>query len=261
MFRSLVLCMLGLVSLAVAWGPVATAVEKKRPRERPPATEKAPIAAGDEEARELVRQALYAETLGDNAQRADKLAQAAAAAPDLDVVNWHQSRVRVGDQWLSLADAETRVAEDKRFPEYDKLRDRAGDARAVLALARWCFKQGWSDVAKLHYARLLARGDATPGMRNEAIKELRLVQIGGQWLTTEDVAAREAEAKAVRESLATWRQKLKDLQQVIDGPDFAKRDRAIEELQKLDNPAIIPALASFLADGKADFQEAAVKKL
>ncbi len=261
MFRSLVLCILGLSGVAVVGGPAATAVEKKPAGKGSPAAEKMPRAAGDEEARELVRQALYAETLGDNAQRTAKLEEAAAESPDLDVVNWHQSRVRVGDKWLSLADAESQVAADKRFAEYDKLRARAADARALQALARWCVKQGWSDVAKLHFVRLLGSKDATSEMRDDARKQLGLVQVGGQWLTKEDVAAREAAIKAIEEALAKWRPPLKTLQIAIDGADFAKRDRAITELHQIDDPAMIHALESFLLDGKGEFQEQAVKKI
>ena len=214
-----------------------------------------------EAARESVRQALVAETLGDNTLRARKLGQAFLAAPELDAANWHLARVRIGDKWLSLADAESQVAEDKTNAEYRKLRQNAETARALQVLARWCLKHGWDDAAQLHFAQLLARRDATPAMREEAIKHLDLVQVGGRWITRDEVEAREAEAKAIQESLAKWRPKLKALQLVIDGPDFAKRDKAIAELAQLDDPQMIPALESFLLDGKADFQEQAVQRL
>jgi hypothetical protein len=225
------------------------------------AADKADVPAREEAARESVRQALVAETLGDNTLRARKLGQAFLAAPELEVANWHLARVRVGDKWLPLTAAESLVAEDKAFAEYHKLRASAKTVKALQALARWCLKHEWEDAAQLHFAQLLARSDATPGMREEAIKNLDLVQIGGQWFTKDEVAAREAEAKAIQESLAKWRPTLKALQLVIDGPDFAKRDKAIAEMQQLDDPQMIPALESFLLDGQAEFQEQAVKRL
>jgi hypothetical protein len=119
----------------------------------------------------------------------------------------------------------------------------------------------WHDRARLHYAQLLANPNADAGQKSEAVAKLNLVQVGGHWLTREELEAREQEAQAIQESLAKWRPRLKTLQQAIDGEDFAKRDRAIAELAKLDDPAMIPALESFLLDAKADFQEQAVKKL
>ena len=225
------------------------------------AAEKTPPAEDLDSARETVRQALVAETLGDNTQRARKLGEAILAAPDLDAANWHLARVKSGDKWLPLADAESQVAEDKTFVDYRNLRENATTPRLIQALANWCLKQRLNDLAELHFAQLLAHKDATPSMREEAIKRLDLVQVGGAWLRKEELEARQTEAKAVQEALLKWRPKLKAIQLVIDGPDFAKRDEAIAHLNQLDDPEMIPALESFVLDGKADFQEQAVKRL
>ena len=225
------------------------------------AADKTPPADDQESAREAVRQALVAETLGDNTQRARKLGEAILAAPDLDAANWHLARVKSGDNWLALSDAETQVTDDTTFAEYRKLRDKASTPGLIQALANWCLKQRQTDLTELHFAQLLGHKDATPAMREEAIKRLDLVRAGGSWLRKEELEARQAEAKAVQEALAKWRPKLKALQLVIDGPDFAKRNEAIEQLQQMDDPQMIPALESFLLDGKADFQEHVVSRL
>jgi len=224
--------------------------------------EKLPEEAIQVDAREDVSQALLAEVQGDNAQRSKRLTKAWLAVPDLAEANWHLARVRVADQWKSLAEVVSQSANDSDQEQYRALREKAtGNPRALRDLARWCTKHGWQDRARLHFAQLLALPSAEASQKSEAVEKLNLVQVGGGWLTKEEVQARQDEAKAIQDALAKWRPKLKALQEIIDGTDFAKRNQANAELDKLDDPAMIPALESFLLDGGADFQEQAVKKL
>jgi FOG: HEAT repeat len=226
------------------------------------AGDKAPDQTALADAREDVSQALLAETLGNNAERTKRLTKAWMAVPELAEANWHMARVHVADQWKPLAEVVSAAAQDPDQEQYSTLRDKAaGNPRALRDLARWCAKRQWHDRARLHYAQLLADPQADAAQKSDAVEKLNLVQVNGAWLTKEEVEARQEEAKAIQESLTKWRPKLKALQEIIDGADFAKRDRAIAELDKLDDPAMIPALESFLLDAKADFQEQAVKKL
>jgi len=226
------------------------------------AADKLPDQAALADAKEDVAQALLAETQGDNAARTKRLTKAWLAAPDLPEANWHLSRIRIADSWRPLAEVVSQAASDPNQEQYRSLRDKAAEnPRALRELARWCTKLGWHDRARLHYAQLLANPKAEAGQKSEAVEKLNLVQVGGHWLTKEELAARQQEAKAIQESLARWRPKLKTFQLVIDGDDFTQRDKAIAELAKLDDPAMIHALESFLLDSKADFQEQAVKKL
>ncbi len=214
------------------------------------------------DAKEDVAQALLAEVQGDNATRTQRLSKAWLAAPDLAEANWHLTRIRSSDEWRPLAEIVSAAANDPDQQQYDALRDRAANnPKALRDLARWCAKLGWHDRSRLHYAQLLAHPKAEAGQKSEAVEKLNLVPAGGAWLTKEEVAARQEEAKAVQESLVKWRPKLKALQQFIDGDDFTKRDKAIAELDQFDDPAMIPALESFLLDAKGEFQERAVKKL
>src|SRR5688572_30202874 len=172
------------------------------------AADKTPPADDHETAREAVRQALVAETLGDNTQRARKLGEAILAAPELETANWHLARVKSGDKWKPLADVESQTAEDKTVADYRKLRDKADTPRLIQALANWCLKQQKNELAGLHFAQLLAHKDSTPAMREEAIKRLDLVQSSGKWVTKEEFEARKAQTRAIQESLAKWRPKL-----------------------------------------------------
>lgn len=215
-----------------------------------------------------VKQALLSESSGDNAARGRYLTKAFLAAPDLAEANWHLARVRVGEAWLPLAEAVARKAQDPLEDQYRTLRDKAASgakgpaaAKGLRDLARWCGKQGWTDRARLHYAQLLSLPDVEASMRAEAVEKLDLVQLGGQWLTREELKEHEAERQAIRDSLAKWGPALVKLQQAIDGPDFATRDRAAKELAALDDPQAIPALEAALLTGGTEFQEHVVRRL
>jgi hypothetical protein len=218
-------------------------------------------APGETQARDLVKQALVAESQGDNDQRSKYLKEAWLSVPDLAEANWHMARIRVGEQWQPLAEAVTAATNSSDEATYRQLRDKANSARQLRELARWCDKHGWNDRARLHYAQLLANSKADDSYKSEAVEKLDLVQVNGVWLTKEEVASRQEQAKAIQDSLARWRPKLKKLQTAIDGDDFAPRDKAIVALHAIDDPTAIPALESFLLDGRERFTEEAVKRL
>jgi hypothetical protein len=213
-------------------------------------------------ARQQVTDALRAEAAGDNDRRTDLLASAARLASDLPETNWHQGRVLVADRWLSLDDAATQAINDPHLAEYHKLRDEAGENPKLLrGLARWCLKNGLADIAKLHYAQLLARGDIDVESQKEAIQRLDLQFVNGSWVTREDLQTQEDKAKAANEAIIRLRPKLKKIQQAIDNGDYNLRQRATKELEQIDNPQCISALETFLLDGGPSFQEAAVLHL
>jgi Pretoxin HINT domain/HEAT repeats len=225
------------------------------------AVKKAAAAPADVEARENIHQALLAETLGDNAERGRRLAKAWISAPDLPEANWHTARVRVDGKWLSLAEVTNQTSSDPNLALYRELREKAQTPKLRKELAHWCKKAGWPDVARLHYAQLLANPAADGEMRQEAIKELDLHQFNGNWVTGEELAARQAQAKAIDGAVSKWRPRLAKLQAAIDGEDSLRRHKALDELNQLDDPAIIPALESLLADGGEEFQMAVVRRL
>lgn len=227
----------------------------------PPASPGAPSATLAE-AREHLQQALLAENRGDNEERSRQLSLALAAEPNLPEANWHTARVQVGGEWLPLAQAVSRTSNDPLRAKYRALRDKAGSSpRALRDLARFCQKNGWDDVARLHYAQLVGLPSADIELKQDAIKALGWQQVNGAWLTQEEVEARRAAVKAVEQSLKTWRPNLQRLQPIIDGENYAARDKAIAELHKLADPQIIPALESMLPESGDRFSEEAVKLL
>ena len=240
------------VSILLVVGAIASSSVRAADKHEAPA---------ETQARDLVKQALVAESQGDNDQRSKYLKEAWLSVPDLAEANWHMARIRVGQEWQPLAEAVSAATQSPDEGTYRELRDKADSPRQLRELARWCDKHGWPDRARLHYAQLLANPKADDSYKSEAVEKLNLVQVNGAWLTKDEVAARQEHAKAIQDSLAKWRPKLKKLQSAIDGDDFAARDKAIAALHAIDDPTAIPALESFLLDGRERFTEEAVKRL
>jgi hypothetical protein len=253
MQRSLLVC--ALTALAAAILASSSHAAEKTPTAAPAAD------AAVKEAREHLQQALLAETLGDNQERAARLGKALLAAPDLPEANWHSARVRVGNEWLPLSQVVNRAQSDPNLQEYRELRDKAVTAKALRDLARWCNKNNLPDLMRLHYAQLLGHENADAEMKKEAVRQLDLREVNGAWVPADELKAREEQAKQVEAAIAKWRPLLKKLQEQIDGEDYARRDRAIEEFHKLDDVAIIPVLESFLLDAGERFQEEAIERL
>jgi hypothetical protein len=224
----------------------------KTPKENP----------ADTKARQEVKAALQAEAAGDNAHRAELLANAQSSAPELAEANWHLAKLRIGGKWLSLIVAEQQAVSDPQLTEYRKLRSESeGNPKLLRALARWCLKNSWDDTARLHYAQLLNRTDLDQETTSEAIKRMDLHYVGDNWITGEEVKAQEEKARAIDTALRQWRPRLKRLQVIVDTAEYPARERAIKDLQAINDPQAIIALESFQLDGGDRFCEEVAKLL
>src|SRR5689334_17563748 len=92
--------------------------------------------AADAEARELVQQALLAESQGDNAQRAQRLSAAILAAPQSPPANWHLAHVRVENEWLPVSVAVHRFVNDPHSAKYAELRQKVIQSTTPAASAK-----------------------------------------------------------------------------------------------------------------------------
>ncbi|HEY2413445.1 MAG TPA: polymorphic toxin-type HINT domain-containing protein [Pirellulaceae bacterium] len=224
---------------------------------------KANPAAGDANRQVANRQviaALRAEAAGDNERRAELLNSAVRAEPDLAEANWHLARVRIGNRWLTLDNAQQEAASDPQLAEYRKLRDEAdGNSKRTRGLARWCLKAGLDDLARLHYAQLLARSDVDADTQAEAIRRLDLHNVGGTWVTGSELKQRQDRAEHVEAAIRQWRPSLKRLQLVIDEESSGAGEKAIRELTTINDPKVILVLQSLLAEADERFSEEAVK--
>jgi hypothetical protein len=251
MSRSTLRPALGLLLSLVALVPVSLAAEKT-----------SPTTSGDSRARDAVVAALEAEVKGDNSERSRQLADALKISPDSMEANWQTAHIKQGDTWLPVAQAMSLAAKNSDLAQYREMRSRANKTpKALRELARWCERSGWKDVAQLHYAQLLSHPQSNADIQQEAVKKLNLASVNGAWLSKQEVEERQRHQQTIQSSLTKWRPRLHKLALLIGGHDFPARDKAIQELHAIDDPQIIPALASFVADGGDTFQEESIKRL
>ena len=204
---------------------------------------------------EHVFAALQAELDGNWQDRADRLARARGWDATYAPAQWHSGRVWSRDSWLALPDAEKIAAASEKLAEYRALRQRAGgDPRRTQHLARWCRKTGWNDVAGVHYAHLLLLPAATADMQKEAMQHLGVRDVGGQYLTEEEIRLEAEETARLQTALRTWSAELARWQSRIDNPRHKEHQSALEEMRKVEDPQVIPVLESFSGQGSELFQ-------
>jgi hypothetical protein len=233
-------------------GNISAAVEKDRA--------KADKAASPAQA--LVLAALDQEAAGDPEGRRQLLQEALAADPDYPPARWHAGQVRLGSEWLSVKAAMEQAAADETLREYRSLRDKAeGNPAMELDLAQWCTKHQMPDRARLHHWRVLTHPKATEKQIASAAKQLDLVSVGGMILTRDELKQEQAREKRIANAIEKWRPVLAELQPAIDGGFDQKHDKAVERLAAIDDPAVIPAVETFLQQHREDFGEELVKLL
>jgi hypothetical protein len=203
--------------------------------------------AGGDGAAAAVRQALEAERSNDGAARVKHLCDALAADATCAPAHWHLGRVFVEGQWHDVDVAAKLTANSSHYAQYRQQREAlGGDPKKDLRLAKWCELAGMPDRAKLHYARVLLNRSATGSQAEEAKKELELEQFGGRYLTRDEIAAEERKLAQAAEAFQIWRPKLANWQKAIEGNSAARAEYALEQLQAVDDAAVIPVLEASL---------------
>jgi hypothetical protein len=107
-------------------------------------------------AEELVQGALELEIAGSSGGRDSLLREAMSVDPEYPPARWHSGQVRVGSEWVTVEEAQRRMAGDKRLAEYRRLREaQAGTPQGELALARWCRKNRLETEGRVHWLHVL----------------------------------------------------------------------------------------------------------
>jgi hypothetical protein len=167
------------------------------------------IAAGrrdnQQQAEQLVREALAHQTLGLNDQRDRLLAEANATAPDYPPANWHQGRVRVGRDWLDV-DAPCETDYQRRLRQsYERRRLETTDTVASqLDLANWCasHRLQWQETAHLHQVLQREPNHA------QARARLNRLQTGGRSGPAQDFWLGLRDLQRLQASIQPWRDRL-----------------------------------------------------
>jgi hypothetical protein len=153
-------------------------------------------------------------------------------------------------------------ANDPRLADYRHRRERLdGKYRPELELARWCAEAKWDDLAKLHYARVLAYPDATESARTEACRILELKAVDGQYYTADELAAVEEQKKAKQQAFETWRPKIVAWRKACGSKNRQFAEQALTALREVDDPQAILAIEASLYDSDEAFAAELIKLL
>ena len=241
-----------IVSLIASLAPVADSQ----------ADEKAKSESGHSVAERLVTWALEAEVAGDARTREKHLRMALEAAPESGAPNWHLGRIAKEGRWLSPAEVHAHAAADAALAEYETQRLAARNAKdGDLRLARWCTKHGMTDRAKVHYRRVFASGVADERIAEEAAKALDLRFVDGAWRSDTEIAQTKKRAEFIQAAVEEWRPKLEKHYERMTSGKAKAASAARQSLLEIDDPRVVIALDSFLANGDDAFGKAGIELL
>jgi hypothetical protein len=208
-------------------------------------------------AEQLVKDSLYHEIAGSDADREKTLAAARELAPDHKPVMWQSGMVEVNNRWTKIDDVPVLANRDSGLGAYEKQRDRAADSLAgQLNLARWCANRGMMEQSRAHYTRAL-EFDADNA---EARAALGFRRVGNNWVARPELDEMVAEAQRLTKSLNRWLPKATQIRTgLVDaGPG---RDTAKKQLAEIHDLEAAPALEYVLSGVTEECATQLVEKL
>jgi hypothetical protein len=225
-----------------------------------------------------VRQALAAELAGDDARRDELLADALKQDPNCRPARWQSGYISLDEHWLTLEQAEQKRASDRALAEYRQRRDAAADAglfdhgnvhagvgntvgnisdwqsataesfrSAALSpegiaahadLARWCRKNRLADEERAHWTQVLLD---QPGNR-DAESRLGLKWFAGALYTNAQIDSLKQQRATEFKQLQDWKPTVLRWKDMLDGGAASDRAQASDEMSRVKDPTIIPAL-------------------
>ena len=210
----------------------------------------------------FVKQALDNEVAGDGEGRRKLLEQAIALDPAYPPAHWHSGHLRGADSWIAAAEAMAKTADSELTAQYTAKREEAAENAALeLKLAQWCVKNDMPDRARLHFWGVLKNPKASESQVADAAAQLDLVSAGGMILTRRELKQAQEREKRIADAIEKYRPILAQLQPAIDGDFGVKHDTAAAKLAGLEDPAVIPAIETYVTDHREGFGEELVKLL
>lgn len=208
-------------------------------------------------ANDLLRQALASEVKGDSTEWTERLEEALAVLPGEQLTNSLLGLILVDGQWQAVEQLQRTHAADPRLTEYRRRRDLL-DGKPVreLELARWCDENAWDDLARFHFARLVAYPDATKAAQKEAARKLDLQVFNGQYYTSAELAALQQQNQEKQAAFETWRPKIVAWRKACASTKPQQRDQAeqaLQELREVSDPKAILAIEASLYDSSDPF--------
>ncbi len=214
-------------------------------------------------AEQLAKSGLRYDLSGDSSKREAELRAALAKNPDCELARWHSGFIKVGDNWVTIADAEKTNASVPSMSEYRRRRDAipANDATAELELANWCRKNGLAPQEQLHLARVLRSTDRTSTQESQASSRLGLQRVGNEWLTKHEAQQRQKQADAAAQGRRDWQPLAQRLRNAYSKKGIRAREHWSDELKKVSDVAAISVLEAECSLVHADLSELLVRWL
>jgi hypothetical protein len=238
------------VAVAIALGCFTLqAAAPKKPQKTDPKTDPG---------RPAVEKVLRSEVVG-SVDRRDQLAEVLKTRPDSPAARWHAGFVKDGAAWRSFDEPLRDDAAVKFLDGYCRRRNESPqDFRSQLKLANWCRKEGAKDLERAHLLAALRLGPAEE--QPALLERLGYVQVGTQWLSSEQVRDCQNAIRQAQASLKKWSPKLERIAQRLDEGKL-RREGALAELRPLAEPSAVPAIELILAGRSAEAAHLVVELL
>jgi hypothetical protein len=201
-------------------------------------------AAKNEHARaaaKIVEETLEREAREGLRDRSEPLKPALEQVPDYGPARWHSGFVYDAQrkQWLRPREAADIALQDNRLAAYRRAREKSAETvEGQSQLARWCAKRKLDDQARAHWTRVL---QWQPD-HEEALGQLGLQMIQGNWVSDRDIAEAQTCARKASAAAAKWVPRLEKLRDRLAGKNARQAQKAREELMAIDDPEAVEAL-------------------
>jgi hypothetical protein len=193
----------------------------------------------DAEAQQLVVAAVQSELAGDSTRFLPLLNAAIQKDPNNQLARWQLGQIQVDGKWVTVEEAQRRVAADPLQTEYRERRSAAGpNAQDQLLLARWCRKNKLNSESELHWATVLSLNPSN----EEALRALDMRWKGGRLVSRNESAQDKQLAQAAKDGAKHWETQIARWRRAVGGHEVAAHDAALAEIRAIDRIDAIPSL-------------------
>jgi hypothetical protein len=171
---------------------------------------------------------------------------------------WQSGHVQLHNKWVPFDEVPERTENIRALKAYRRVRERAPQTvEGQLALAEWCAEQKLPLRTRAHLNQVI---ELDPD-HELARRLLGFQRIDGQWLDADQIEGMRTESVRLGAALTKWQPKLADLLSELASKQLSRRDRAREELGKIDDPDAVPAIELILARHSEEIAALAVELL
>ena len=195
-------------------------------------------------AAECVVSALSAEANGDLVARQRLLAEALLAV-DFAPAQWQLGKLRDGDgEWTDIKSSIDTISADKAIAEYERRRAMLPDTfNSHVVLATYCQSAGLNDQCRAHLTRALEFEPDNTRIR----QALGYRNMGGEWMSPEQVAELGARVDAATKSIQTYGKELTAIAKKLAVADRKSQESGLEQLNAINGTDAVPAVEYVLA--------------